>query len=271
MNISHRRVLHAGMYTPGDAHKAAWQAWFFELNGSYLCHHYPDTTLGFETDEQAYTSATVIAAHTCGYPYVKHWVDTHELIAAPVFDVPGCKPDKAQYSSWFIARTDHPGKSLHQFQNARVAINSEHSNSGMNVLRYAISQIYAGGHFFSERIFTGGHQQSMIAIANGAADLAAIDAVSYALICELDPDLCAALKMIGQSELTAGLPFICIKDSSVNRSELSIAMDRAVKNMRPDARKLLRLKGFKPVKKKDYDKIIQLEKAAIAADYPELY
>ena len=268
--MSHRQILHAGMYASGEAHIAAWQAWFLELNNSWLCHHYQAAELGFGTNESAYTSPTVIAAQTCGYPYVKRWAETHDLVAAPVFDVPGCKPDKAQYSSWFIARANHPGESLHQFQNTRVAINNENSNSGMNVLRYAISQIHPGGQFFSERILTGGHRQSMIAIANGAADLAAIDAVSYALLCALDPNLCAALKIVGQSELTAGLPFICAKESSVNRKDLSIAMDRAVKSMDPDARKLLHLTGFNPVKAEDYDKIMQLEKAAISAGYPKL-
>jgi ABC-type phosphate/phosphonate transport system substrate-binding protein len=271
MNISHSQILHAGMYASNDAHRAAWQAWFFELNESYLCHHYPNTRLGFETDEQAYTSLAVITAHTCGYPYVKRWIKTHDLIAAPVFDAPGCDQEKAQYSSWFIARADHPRESLHQFRNMRVAINSEHSNSGMNVLRYAISQIHPDGHFFSERIFTGGHQQSMIAVASGDADLAAVDAVSYALICALSPDLCAALKIVGQSELTTGLPFVCAKKSGVNRKDLSIAMDRAVKNMDPDARKLLRLKGFKSVNVNDYVRIKQLEKSAITAGYPELF
>jgi ABC-type phosphate/phosphonate transport system substrate-binding protein len=270
MNTASHGIFHAGMYVPSVAHKAAWQAWFSALTESYLSQQYGSVELGFAVDEQAYTAGNVIAAQTCGYPFVTRWADTHETIAVPLFEVPGCIPDTGQYSSWFITRTDHAATSLRQFFDSRVALNSENSNSGMNVLRYAISQFALAGTFFSERILTGGHKQSMLAVAEGHADLAAIDVVTFALMKELEPALCQKLKIVGQSEFTTGLPFICSKHSNINHNDLGNAMNQAVELMEPEARKLLHLSGFAPVATEDYAKIKQLEDAAIAAGYPEL-
>jgi ABC-type phosphate/phosphonate transport system substrate-binding protein len=270
MRAANHGVFHAGMYAPSDVHKAAWQAWFSALTESYLNRHYNSVELGFSVNEQAYTAANVIAAQTCGYPFVTRWADTHEPLALPQFDVPGCTPGTGQYSSWFITRADHTGTSLRQFANSRVAMNSKNSNSGMNVLRYAISQFTSRQTFFSECTLTGGHIQSMRSVAEGRADLAAIDVVTYALINELEPALCRRLKIIGQSELTTGLPFIFTKHSNIDRDELRAAMNQAVTLMDSEARKLLHLNGFAPVAAKDYAKIKQLEDDAIAAGYPEL-
>jgi len=258
------------MYVPSEAHKAAWQAWFSILSKSYLSQHYVAIELGFSEEDQVFTEDNSIITQTCGYPFIKRWAYTHEPIAVPVFDVPGCTSNTGQYSSWFITRTSNRADFLQQFRNKRVALNSENSNSGMNVLRYAISQLTSTEPFFSERLLTGGHYQSMRAVAEGHADLAAIDVVTYALIKELEPSLCRKLKIIGQSEITQGLPFICAKHLNINHNDLASAMNLAVEHMDPEARKLLHLIGFAPIAANDYAKTKELEDAAIAAGYPEL-
>ncbi len=258
------------MYAPNDAHKAAWQSWLSALSDSYLKQCYATVELGFSEHDEAYTNPNLITAQTCGYPLVTRWAKTHKPIAVALFDVPGCTLDTAQYSSWFITRADHPANSLQQFRDTRIALNSDSSNSGMNVLRYAISQFASTERFFSERLLTGGHKQSMYAVAEGRADLAAIDVVTYALINELEPGMCQQLKIVGQSESTTGLPFICAKHSDLNHNELCIAMNQAVEHMAPKARKLLHLSGFKSATAQDYEQIKHLENEAIAAAYPEL-
>lgn len=269
-------VLYAGMYAPGEMHRAAWQDWFSILSEQYLKQYYSSLELSFEVKNQAYTDKNLIAAQTCGYPFMKRWVNSHEPLAVPVFDVEGCKPQgtigsrSGQYSSWFITFADNTAQSLGQFQGKRVAINSETSNSGMNVLRYAISQITPSDTFFRERVISGSHQASMRRVADRRVDIAAIDTVSYALIGDLEPTLVKQLKIVGQSVFTMGLPFICSRQSEVNRLALCDAMNTAVKHMNQDARKTLHLAGFEAVTREDYGNIRQLEKSAIAAGYPEL-
>lgn len=276
MSATNHGVFHAGMYAPSDAHKLAWQAWFSILSESYLNQRYASVELDYLVDDQAYTAANVIGAQTCGYPYIKRWADTHEPFAIPLFDVPGYTAgtgetnEAGQYSSWFITQASNTANSLQQFGDKRVAINSENSNSGMNVLRYAISQLTSTDTFFCERILTGGHKQSMTAIAEGRADLAAIDVVTYALINAIDPELCRQLKIVGQSEFTTGLPFISAKHSGLNLDDLCIAMNHAVEHMDPEARELLHLSGFSTASAGDYTKTKQLEDDAIAAGYPRL-
>ncbi len=245
------------------------------LSESYLSRHYSPVELGFSVDTQAYTTTRLIAAQTCGYPFVTRWADTHDLVAVALFDVPGCPSGNAQdgpgqYSSWFITRADNAANSLPEFRNKRVALNSEDSNSGMNVLRHAISQTAKTDTFFSERLLTGGHRQSMHAVTEGHADLAAVDVVTYALLNDIEPELIRQLKIIDQSVVTTGLPFIRAKHSEPKLNDLCSAMNSAVEHMNPRARKVLRLSGFTPVAREDYLKIEQLEGEAISAGYPEL-
>ena len=269
-------VLYAGMYALGNVHRAAWQEWFSNLSELYLKQYYSSLELSFVVNDQNFTDSNLIAAQTCGYPFITHWVDSHEPLAVPIFGVQGCNlagttaNRNGEYSSWFIANADATEQSLAQFQGGHLAINNETSNSGMNVLRYAISQLTPPASFFSERMISGGHRQSMQLLAEKRVDIAAIDVISYALIGDLAPELIKQLKIVGQSVSTMGLPFICRKKSGIDRSKLCAAMNTAVKQMDPKSRKLLYLKGFEAVARADYEKIRQLEQHAILAGYPAL-
>ena len=276
MSRAPRGVVYAGMYAPGDEYRAAWQDWFSVLSSQYLKQYYSSLELSFAVNDQAYTDKNLIAAQTCGYPFIKRWIDSHTPVAVPVFDIPGCKPtdiiasQNGQYWSWFITFAQNKAQSLDQFQGKRLVVNSENSNSGMNVLRYAVSQLTSSTSFFSERFISGSHQKSMQLLADRKADIAAIDVISYSLIADLEPTLIKRLKIVGRSVSTMGLPFICAKQSDINHQQLCAAMNAAVSQMEPKFRKQLRLKGFAAVSSADYEKIRQLEESAIAAGYPDL-
>ena len=68
------------------------------------------------------------------------------------------------------------------FAARRPALNAHDSNTGMNLFRAAIAPIAGGAPFFRAVVVTGSHEASVAAVAEGRADLAAIDCVSFALL-----------------------------------------------------------------------------------------
>src|SRR5581483_11681745 len=102
------------------------------------------------------------------------------LIATPVYDFPGC--EGASYCSFIIASKRDPRRALADFAGARAAVNGRDSHSGMNAFRAKIAPMAQGKPFFGEALVTGSHQASLTAVSGGAADIAAIDCVSFALL-----------------------------------------------------------------------------------------
>jgi ABC-type phosphate/phosphonate transport system substrate-binding protein len=65
-----------------------------------------------------------------------------------------------------------------------------------------------GDAFFAEVVLTGAHRASALAVAHGGADIAAIDAVAWALFGEIEPAARARLAVLGWTEEMPALPFI---------------------------------------------------------------
>ena len=74
-----------------------------------------------------------------------------------------------------------------------------------------------------EWIETGSHRASVRAVAEEKADVAAIDAVCWALALRYEPEAVSRLKVIGQTPLRPGLPFI----TAVERDDSEVGAIRA--------------------------------------------
>src|SRR5258706_5373969 len=210
----------------------------------------------------------LLLSQTCGYPLMHGLRDHVQLVATPRFDVPGCAG--ADYSSVLVARADAPIDKLEDARGARVAFNQDDSNSGMNVLRHAVAPLSRDGAFFAKALRTGSHPGSLKALAENRADLAAIDCVTMAFVRDALPQLARAVREIGWTQSSPGLPLIASKDVPISTVE---ALGRALENaLHGDAAraKRLRLKGFSTLTLSDYARIEQLENEALAAGYARL-
>ena len=78
----------------------------------------------------------------------------------------------------------------------------------MNLFRAAIAPIAGGAPFFRAIVVTGSHEASVAAVAEGRADLAAIDCVSFALLTRGRPELIERVAVVAESPLSPSLPFI---------------------------------------------------------------
>ncbi|MFM0370301.1 phosphate/phosphite/phosphonate ABC transporter substrate-binding protein [Paraburkholderia aspalathi] len=210
----------------------------------------------------------VLLSQTCGYPLVHGLNEQVQVIATPQFDAPGCAG--ADYSSVLVTRAESQFDSLAACRGARAAYNQDDSNSGMNVFRHAVAPLARKGAFFSAVLRTGSHLGSLRAVVDNRADVAAIDCVTFAFVCDELPELAQKVRQIGLTAASPGLPLIASNNvPSATIETLREALNEAHR-AQPERAKRLRLKGFSALPLTDYERIEQLENEARAAGYAHL-
>lgn len=165
-------------------------------------------------------SADLLLGQTCGLPYVSGSCGDAVVVGRPVYRVEGA--EDGRYSSALIARTG-AGTTLADFRGARAAVNEPGSQSGHNALLDATLD-HADGEFFSEVVWSGAHRRSACMVADGEADVAAIDAVAWALFADADPDRHAKLQVLGWTRPMPALPFITAPANASRTSDLLAAL-----------------------------------------------
>jgi ABC-type phosphate/phosphonate transport system substrate-binding protein len=215
-------------------------------------------------------SPNLVFGQTCGYPYVKDLRIAVALIATPEYDFPGC--EGVAHRSFLVRRAGDPRRGLEAFRGGVAALNAWDSNSGMNLFRAAIAPLAGGRTFFGAVVTTGSHRVSLEAVADGRADLAAIDCVSFALMKRFEAGLVAKVAVVAESPLSPGLPFIAsarLPEATVSRVREALFAALA-DPARAQARASLGLIGARPTAPADYGRILDIEREAEAAGYPRL-
>ena len=105
------------------------------------------------------------------------------------------------------------------------------------------------GFRFSKPVITGSHAASAHAVANGVAEIAAIDAVSWKYISKFD-GLEAVLKVLDHTPPTPALPYITAK--AQDASKIFDTLRNAIQNLEDVDKSLLCLKDLARVRAEDY-------------------
>jgi ABC-type phosphate/phosphonate transport system substrate-binding protein len=251
-----------------QANDALWAALAKRLREAGI--RAPDALTRGADVHEIWRDPKLIFGQTCGYPYIKHLRGRAALLATPIYAFPGC--EGPSHRSIIIANKKRTRRTLADFAGARAAINGRDSNSGMNLFRAAIAPLAQGRPFFSEVIVTGSHQASLAALSAGAADIAAIDCVSLALLRQGRPELSDNVEAVADSPPTPALPFIISADlakshlGAVRAALLATLEDPAL----AEARRTIGLIGAEILGDADYARVAQLERDAVAAGYPTL-
>lgn len=140
----------------------------------------------------------LLFAQTCGYPYVQRLRGQVQLVATPVYGLPGC--DGPLKCSFIIVNAGSSARSIEDLRGARAAINDPGSNSGYNLFRAFVAPHAVDGRFFSSVLQTGGHVASIDAVSSGAADIAAIDCVTFGNTLRFDPDRVAGVRILAETK-----------------------------------------------------------------------
>lgn len=163
----------------------------------------PDAlTRVFVSPWDLWQSPDLLLSQTCGLPLRARLHDKVQLVCTPDYALPGCLP--GYYNSVLITRPDDADTPLKTLLRGRIAINEGLSQSGWGALwKYAMDL----GETPARPILTGGHALSARAVLDGRADLAAIDAQTWRLLCRHDRDLTALLER-ARTRPTPALPLI---------------------------------------------------------------
>ncbi len=217
-----------------------------------------------------WTDPHLLLTQTCGYPLTHALADKVRLVGTPHYDAPGCRGPA--YCSQLVVRRDSPYSTLKGLRGRRAAFNGPDSQSGMNTFRHAIARLGAGRVFFSDVIESGGHLNSMKAVAAGDAEIAAIDTVSWGLACRELPELAGRLRTIGETAAAPGLPLITSLRFSDGEADLISETVSQVFSSPNTAksRERLGIVGFSRLSGSDYDGILDMERQAAELGYPSL-
>lgn len=161
---------------------------------------------------QIWDDPELLLAQTCGLPFATTWKGRLRYVATPCYGAPGC--EGPLYRSVIVVRCDRPAQSLADLRGTVAAVNERSSNSGYELLRRAVAPLSQGVPFFGATILTGSHKESACAVAEGNADLAAIDVVTYAHLRRYCPDLTEHLLGVGWTAPSPGLPFVTAASAS---------------------------------------------------------
>jgi ABC-type phosphate/phosphonate transport system substrate-binding protein len=197
----------------------------------------PDAlTRGAEDLWPQWTAPDLILSQTCGFPYRARLHGRVTLIGTPDFGVEGVPP--GHYCSVFVARAEDPRADLGAFDGARFAYNEAMSQSG-----WAAPQTHAAalGLRLRPALCTGGHRLSALAVAEGRADIAAIDAVTWRMLRRWDP-VAAGLREVARTAPTPGLPYIAA--AGADGARLFAIIAEAIAAMPPEDRDATGIRGL---------------------------
>jgi ABC-type phosphate/phosphonate transport system substrate-binding protein len=212
----------------------------------------------------------LLFGQTCGYPYRRDLGDHVRVVATPIYAFEGCEGPR--HRSFIVARRGDSRRDLGEFLGARAAINAFDSNTGMNLFRAAIAPLARGLRFFGQVQVTGSHALSLAAVADGVADVAAIDCISLALIRREDPLATERVKILACTPSSPGLPFISgaalPQDAlaTVRRCLFETLADPSLTSELAT----LGLEGAEVLASDAYLEVSRIEQDAIDLGYPEL-
>ena len=207
--------------------------------------------------------AGLLLGQTCGYPYWTALRRKAEILATPVYGFSGC--EGPNHRSFLIAHRDDPRTTLAAFRGDRAAVNSFDSNTGMNLFRASVAPLAGGKPFFADVVDTGAHAASVAAVAEGRADIAAIDCVTYALLARGASQLVGATKIIGETPASPALPFIASRALAQATRD---AVRQALRELPPFPE--LGLVGVAFLPETAYARVEEIEREAAEAGYAEL-
>lgn len=223
----------------------------------------PDVCTTPEALEPHWCAPNLLFSQTCGYPLTHRLNGKVRLLGLPVYACSGCDPD-GFYSSMIIVPASSNLHSMQDCRSARAVYNTDDSMSGLLALRAAAAAQHDNAEpFFRSLSKTGAHRQSLQSVADGEADVACIDAVTFALLSRIDRDLISRVRVLGQTPKVPGLPYITSMKTSAEtverlRAALRYAMaDPALSDVRAE----LLLSGITFPEPANYNVILELEAA----------
>ncbi|MDA7427097.1 PhnD/SsuA/transferrin family substrate-binding protein [Primorskyibacter aestuariivivens] len=185
---------------------------------------------------EIWQSPELLLAQTCSLPFRARLHPAVTLVATPDYGLPGCAP--GFYNSVLVVHPNSDADHISGFEGKRLAYNEPLSQSG-----WAAPMGYAAGFdvMFGAFVQTGAHLASARAVAEGRADIAAIDALTWEMIRRYDP-FAAELRELDRTTPTPALPYIAARGHDPAR--IAEALEKAITALGASHRDTLGLRGI---------------------------
>lgn len=212
----------------------------------------------------------VLFSQTCGYPLQTVYRGQFTLLGVPTYDFPGC--GAASHRAFIIVRKDSDLNSIEDLRGSRFALNSRHSNSGMNLPRIMLARRGITAPFFGSVTETGSHTESIRRVAAGDLDAASIDCVTYGFFNDCRPDEVSALRVLDETPESPAIPFVTSVATAAGQVDAlrSALLRLANDQSRQSAVRGLHIETITAVEISAYQLVMDYEREAADRGYPEL-
>lgn len=154
----------------------------------------------------------MIFTQTCGYPLQTLYRGQYRYLATPSYVAPGC--GAMTHRAFVVVREDDPARTIEDLRGRRFAVNSEHSNSGMNLPRRLIAPLAQNGRFFGGVTRSGSHPRSLSLVQQGDTDAASVDCLTWAFAAEHAPSSTEGLRVLAETPPSPAIPFVTGVDTT---------------------------------------------------------
>ncbi len=150
----------------------------------------------------------VIGAFVCSGPYVT----AHDEWGMEIIAVPSLYGSSSYYS--YIIVNDTSGfETMDELQGKKFAFTDPESNTGKLAPTYELALRHVSPEsFFSEYSYTGSHDKSIEAVAEGFADGAAVDNLIWEYMSRTDPEYTSRTRVIAKLGPYCNPPFVTYPD-----------------------------------------------------------
>ena len=193
---------------------------------------------------EVWKAPDLVFSQTCGMPYRMHLRDHAVLVGTPDYGLEGCAP--GYYRSAVVVRLADARRGLEAFKDATFAYSGTGSQSGYAAI---YNMVKPQGFWFQNRVQSGGHLVSAQMVAEGRADIAALDAVTWRLIQRYE-EFAKNLRVLTWTDPTPGLPYITAKGADAQGT--FDAVQAAIAGLSPQDRAALGIQGLIAIPAEDY-------------------
>lgn len=189
-------------------------------------------------------SPDLVLGQTCGMPYRQRLHGQVQLVGTLDHGLEGAPA--GYYYSVLVAHRDVTSD-FAGFATKTLAYNGMDSESG-----WAAAQNHAAlyGFSFARKLHTGSHRNSARAVADGQADIAAIDAETWRLVQTYLPEVAARLTVLASTAPTPGLPLIT--GAGQDAALVFDAVQTALGHVDPAVLDALHIKGIEKIPAQAY-------------------
>jgi ABC-type phosphate/phosphonate transport system substrate-binding protein len=210
----------------------------------------------------------LLLSQICSLPLIDHLQGQVQYVASPTFSTK--LQSGSVYCSLLMVPDDSDAQILSDLRDARVAINSFDSQSGLGILNHSFMQTGVPlDTMVASYAESGAHIQSLSWLQQGKVDLAAIDCISYHFFAKHQPHLLAGLRSLGSTDYTQGHAWVTsITTSAQTITQLQQGLRKAMAAPELVALQLeLGLTGMEVVPESALQPTARMQKNTQAAGY----